>query len=109
MSAPGQATLGDWQTFTPQLNRDPGVTPAQGRVVFHMERLFRSTGGGVKAHGTFLAACRTKGISPAVPSYTPTRCVEVLQMIESACRHHGMHLFRDVSTGWRQINLEVTQ
>jgi hypothetical protein len=91
------------------MNMDAGVTPAQGRVVFHIERLFRSTGGGVKAHGTFLAACRVKGIPSAVSGYTPTRCVEVLQLVESACRHHGMHLFRDVGTGWRQINLEVSK
>lgn len=90
-----------------RMNMDAGVTPAQGRVVFHIERLFRSTGGGVKAHGTFLAACRTKGIPSAVSGYTPTRCVEVLQLIESACRHRGMHLFRDVGTGWRQINLNL--
>lgn len=77
----------------------PGVTPAQGRVLFHMERIFRSAGGpGVLAHQTYVTACKVRGLPAMVDTWTPGQCALGLQMIEAAARKHKMHLFRDVRT-----------
>ena len=84
-------------------NMNPGVTPAQGRVVFHMERLFRSTGGGMKAHASFTASCFAEGLPPLVSTWTREQCVLGLQLIERACRFHKLQLFRDIRTDWEDF------
>ena len=78
-------------------NLDPGFTPMQGRVLFHIERVFRSAGGnGCLAHQTFLGYARLYGMSTDVRTYTDADCQCVLTMIENAARDHGMHKFRNV-------------
>ena len=85
-------------------NLDPGVTPDQGRVLFHMERIFRSAGGpGVLAHRSFSAACLAEGLPARVDTWTRDQCVLGLQLIERAAREWRMHLFRDCRTYWEQL------
>lgn len=85
-------------------NMNPGITPAQGRVLYHMERLFRSAGGnGQKAHTRFVLLCEQSGLPKMVDQYTTWQCVLALQLIERACGHEKMHHFRPIATGWRDF------
>lgn len=69
----------------------------QGRVLFHIERVFRSAGGnGIVAHRTFLKLCASSGISTRVADYHDVVCHRVLRLIEQAARAQGMHKFRSV-------------
>lgn len=83
-------------------------TPDQGRVLFHMERVFRSTGGGVRAHAEYLALCKTEGLPARVDTWTLAQCVRGLQLIERAARIAGLHWFRDVSTQWEPLALRLS-
>jgi hypothetical protein len=92
-----------------QMNMDSGLTPAQGRVVFHQERLFRSAGGrGMPAHATYLDLCREAGLPILIGKFDRNQCVIACRLIERACRTHQLHLTRDVRTGWEQL-LQPTQ
>ena len=85
-------------------NLDPGLSPAQGRVLFHMERIFRSAGGpGAMAHQSFTNSCLAEGLPARIDTWTLDQCVLGLQLIERAARMHQMHLFRDCRTYWEQI------
>ena len=78
------------------------LTPAQGRVLYHAERLFRSTGAGMREHAQYLAAVRAHGLDPVrVADWTQEQCVQGLQLMEAAAA--PMRLFRDVRTGWRDF------
>lgn len=85
------------------VNMDPGVTPLQGRVCFHQERLFRSTGTGAPAHRRFLDYAADEGLPCAIAEMSAHQCVRALELIERACRREGMQNFRDVNTGWREL------
>ncbi len=86
------------------MNMNPGVTPAQGRVLFHQERLFRSAGGrGMLAHTTYLDLCREAGLPILVNTFDRNQCVLACRLIERACRTHQLHLTRDVRTGWQSL------
>lgn len=79
-------------------------TPAQGRVLYHQERIFRSAGGrGMLAHQAYLRLCTANGLAPDVASYDRLKCIRALQLIERAARAVHLNLFRDVSTGWGQL------
>lgn len=81
-----------------------GMTPEQGRVCFHQERLFRSTGGGIKAHARYIAMCERDGALPKrIGLMTRMECARALFYIEQACRAEGLHLFRDVRTQWEEL------
>lgn len=76
-------------------------TPAQGRVLYHQERLFRSAGGrGMCAHYRYLGMCAAEALPVAVDTFTLAQCVRALQLIERACTVEGLHHFRDVRTQW---------
>lgn len=78
-------------------------TPEQGRVLYHQERIFRSTGGGMKAHADYLALCHIAGLPSHVDRWSLAQCVQGLQLIERASRRAGLHHFRDVRTQWEPI------
>lgn len=84
-------------------NQNPGVTPLQGRVVFHQERLLRSTGAGVYAHQHYTQACHRAGLPVAIAQFSVDQCRVALQLLEAACRVVGMSNFRDVRTGWESL------
>jgi len=80
------------------------LTPAQGRVLYHQERLFRSTGGsGLLAHQKYLRLCTAAGLGSDVGSYGRLQCIRALQLIERAARDVHLHLFRDISTQWGSL------
>lgn len=81
-----------------------GMTPAQGRVCFHQERLFRSTGGGLKAHARYLALCeQDAGLPKRIGQMTRMECARALYYIERACVLEGLSMFRDVRTQWEAL------
>jgi hypothetical protein len=84
-------------------------TPEQGRVLFQMERIFRSTGGGIKAHAEFLKLCDTEGLPVRVDTWSLGQCVRGLQLIERAARISGLHFFRAVDTGWQGLALKLAE
>jgi hypothetical protein len=80
------------------------LTAAQGRVLYHAERLFRSAGGpGVLAASIWRDACADAALPRLVSAWTTAQCVMGLALIEWAARKQRMHRFRDCSTGWRDF------
>jgi hypothetical protein len=80
------------------------LTAAQGRVLYHIERVFRSTGGGQKAYWRFLSACERAGYDGHhVERYTTAQCVEILRLIEWAAHAAGLGNFRPIRTGWQDF------
>lgn len=78
------------------------ITPAQGRVLFHNERLFRSTGAGVREHRAFVADCESRGMDVRkVSTWCDAQCVAVLIRLELHARN--MAGFRQTDTGWRDF------
>lgn len=81
---------------------DP-LTPLQGRLAFHMERIFRSAGGrGVFAHQHFVTLAEGAGLPVAVDEMSDTQCIEGLKLVEQAAYDTGLALFRDCHTGWER-------
>jgi hypothetical protein len=76
-----------------------GMTSAQGRVAFQQERLFRSTGAGIREHAQYVALCRAAGLPDGIEQWTGAQCALALVLMERAARSGKMHLFRNVSTG----------
>lgn len=80
------------------------LTPAQGRVLYHQERIFRSAGGrGILAHQAYLRLCIAAGLFDDVGAYDRLQCIRACQLIERAARAEHLHLFRNVSTGWGSL------
>lgn len=80
------------------------VTPAQARVLYHAERLLRSTGAMPRdAHGAWVAACRAVSLPDDVTKWSTAECVRALRVLEDVLRARRVHLFRDISTGWRDF------
>ena len=78
------------------------MTPAQGRVLYHVERLFRSTGHGLREHGEFINRCKAEGYDLAhVDTWALPQCVRALQIMEECAA--PMAGFRDVRTGWETL------
>lgn len=74
------------------------LTAAQGRVLFHAERILRSAGGpGVLAAADWRAACARHALPVLVAEWTRAQCYIGAALLTAAARHHRMHLFRDVS------------
>lgn len=80
-----------------------GMSPMQGRVVFHQERIFRSTGTGLRAHDRYLQLTTDACLSELISEMGDDECVFALELIEQAARDCRLHLFRDVNTGWREL------
>lgn len=79
------------------------VTPAQARVLFHIERLIGTAGRG-KLHAQYLERIGRICLDARRVAHWPVRdCIAALQMLELTCRDAGLHLFRDISTGWRDF------
>lgn len=81
-----------------------GMTPSQGRVCFHQERLFRSTGAGGKAHAQYTAMCREAGLPASIERWTRAECCTALRLMERAAKLDRMALVRDVRTDWEQLD-----
>lgn len=78
------------------------LSSGQGRLLYHLERLFRSTGAGAREHRAFIAACARQGLDVGnVAHWTIVQCVTGLQLLEAAAR--PMALFRDIRTGWKDF------
>lgn len=82
-----------------------GMSPMQGRVVFHQERIFRSTGGGIHAHQRYVELCKIDRLPLQITEMADSHCIRALERIEQAARYCELHLFRDVNTGWRELAL----
>lgn len=79
------------------------LATAQGRALYHLERLFRSTGAGIREHAKLLQTCAGAGLDVArVQDWTVAQCVLAMQYMEEAAR--PMALFRDVRTGWQDFD-----
>jgi len=76
------------------------ITPAQGRVLFHAERLLRSTGAMPRgAHEAWISACRAAGLDPVrVTSYSREDCRTALRLLEGILRARGVHRVPQVAT-----------
>ena len=80
------------------------LTASQGRVLYHLERLFRSTGHGIMAHAQYIAAVREVGLDPErVADWTVPQCVQALQIMERVARAAPGFRFRPCDTGWRDF------
>ena len=77
-----------------------GMTPLQGRVVFHQERIFRSTGGGQVAHTRYVKLCTIARLPNVITDMTPADCVHALYLIQRAAHWAGLGGFRDIATQW---------
>jgi len=81
------------------------LTAAQGRVLYHSERIFRSAGGpGCLAAQSWRDSCAVRQLPVLVSTWTQMQCVLGLRLIEVAARKHRMHLFRDCRTQWESFD-----
>ncbi len=92
------------EEFLAHVNMDCGMTPLQGRVVFHQERIFRSAGGpGVLAHQVYVRLCDAAKLPHEVADFDTAQCRTALRLIQVAATESGMGRFRDVRTGWEAV------
>jgi hypothetical protein len=87
-----------------KMNMTSGMTPKQGRVQFHQERILRSTGGGSQAHAPYIALCRQHGVPELVGEMSDTQCRQALFLLEVAAKQQKYSAVRDVRTGWETLN-----
>ena len=74
------------------------LTAAQGRVLYHLERLFRSTGHGAAQYAEFLADVRAYGLDVRrVADWSTFDCVQALAIMEYDAR--PMAGYRPIDTG----------
>jgi hypothetical protein len=86
------------------------LTVPQGRVMYSMERIFRSAGGnGCLAHRHWIRLCAQEGLPCDVSAWSIAQCVSGLQLIEVAARGYKIHVFRDVRTDWQDFIKENAQ
>ncbi len=79
------------------------LTIPQGRALYHLERLFRSTGAGQAAHANVVRACSDLGLNPArVQDWSTAQCVRALRIMED-CARRSFGLFRDCRTQWQDF------
>ena len=78
------------------------LTVAQGRVLYHLERIFRSTGHGMREYRAFLEGCAAAGLdADGVATWDTARCIQALQLMEKHAR--PMAGFRPLDTGWQDF------
>lgn len=78
-------------------NMNCGITPMQGRVMFHNERLCRSAGGsGPKCHARFIELAAEADLRVMIDTWSDDECRLGLTLLERAARDVGMNKFRDV-------------
>lgn len=86
-----------------RMNFHDEVTPAQARVLFHMERLFRDLRR-TEAHHKIVGVVRAAGYDvERVLTWTTADCRTALRLIEQHARELPEMLFRDTSTGWEDF------
>lgn len=85
-----------------QMNMDSGLTPAQGRVVFHSERLLRSTGADPQYARDWRQRCLDHCLPVLISDMTVEECRRALQLLEKVC--YPMALVRDLETDWRDLS-----
>ena len=74
------------------------LTAAQGRVLYHLERLFRSTGHGMAQYREYLADAKAYGLDARrVADWSTFDCVQALALMEYDAR--PMAHFRPLDTG----------
>ena len=87
-------------SYAGRLNFHEALTPMQARVLYHVERVFRSAGGnGCLAHRDFLRAAEAFCDPRAAASWSEDTCSRLLREITAAARRHKMHHFRNVDCG----------
>mgnify|MGYP001544338238 FL=1 len=82
---------------------DPGVSAFQGRLVFHQERLLRSTGGDPMVAQFYREKCEAEGLPHLIAEMTPLQVQLALYILENVCEAAGWGLFRDCKTNWECI------
>jgi hypothetical protein len=90
-----------------RMNFHDDLTPLQARVLYHVERVFRSAGGnGCIAHRDFTDTVAGKfmrgyleGREDRAATWDDRTCMLLLGEITAAARRHGMHHFRPVDCG----------
>jgi hypothetical protein len=75
------------------------MTPAQGRLVFHQERLLF---GRRDVAAEYQSACSRAGLPAAIESFTRWQCILALALLEGAARRHWV-IGRPSSTGWQDV------
>jgi hypothetical protein len=83
----------------PRLNFHDEVTPAQARVLYHIERVFRSTGTHFRAYAAFLdrAEAIVPGRRTLAGTWTPDECALLHHAVVAAARTFKLHFFRSVA------------
>lgn len=84
-------------------NMDPGLTPAQGRVVFHQERLLRSTGTHPGVAAEYRHRCALDNLPVAIAEMSRGQCRLALKNLEDACLAYNLHRVRDIRTQWEGL------
>lgn len=88
---------------TSRVNMDPGLTPAQGRVVFHQERLLRSCGEDRRISAEYRQRCAMDKLPTAIDKMTVEQCKLALRNLEDACISYRLNRFRNVRTQWESL------
>lgn len=84
----------------PGVKLDGGdMTPIQGRVCFHQERLLY---GQSKAHAEYIRIAHDLGLPDSITAMTYRQCILALGCIEAAARQFPVR-GRDVRTGWEDF------
>lgn len=85
-------------------NMDPGVTPAQGRVVFHQERLLRSVPAPAEVIAEYRQRCLEDGLPEKIGQMSRRQCRSALYNLEAACLSYPRFArLRDCRTQWQSI------
>ena len=93
------------------MRMDFPLTPYQARVLFHVERLLRSTGAGRRnsaattysVHAELLDHMHVTTGSLLAKDWNLEQCKDALRKLEELMRKYDLHHFRDIDTGWEQL------
>lgn len=93
------------------MRMDFPLTPAQARVLFHAERLLRSTGAGrrnsaqttYQVHADWIDHMHQTTGSVLAKDWSLEHCKDALRKLEELMRKYELHHFRDIDTGWEQL------
>jgi hypothetical protein len=76
-----------------------GMTPAQGRLVFHQERLLY---GRRDVHRRYTLAAHAAGLPDLIETYTRSQCRAALWLLEGIARRYPI-IGRNPSTQWEGV------
>jgi hypothetical protein len=86
-----------------RMNFHDEVTPAQARVLYHIERIFGSLRR-TEAHLGYIAKAREIALDvDRVLTWNKGQCAVALQLLEEHCAGRREFTFRDCTTGWRDF------